>query len=282
MARRKIETPSPEGIVVDMNTGKALGKCAPAAICTRIRHYREALGLEQKTFAAQIGVTGNAVSNWECGRTRPDMNLIPAICRALQITLYDLYGETPPADSLTAREKALVAGYRKLNLGSQYAVDRAVETLQFVQSVADRPEVRKLLYFSRSLAAGAADPTEFEQDAEPYYLYASPEVQRSDYVFSVNGDSMEPDYHTGDLVLVEKLSGGVALRYGEIGAFIVGNEMYIKEYRADGLHSLNKKYDVLKFDADQAVYLIGRVLTVLDPDSIASQSDIEKFQLLHE
>ena len=27
--------------------------------------------------------------------------------------------------------------------------------------------------------------------------------------------------------------------------------MYIKEYQADGLHSLNKKYDVLKFDADQ-------------------------------
>ncbi len=280
MARRKIETPSPEGIVVDMNTGKALGKCAPAAICTRIRHYREALGLEQKTFAAQIGVTGNAVSNWECGRTRPDMNLIPAICRALQITLYDLYGETPPADSLTAREKALVAGYRKLNLGSQYAVDRAVETLQFVQSVADRPEVRKLLYFSRSLAAGAADPTEFEQDAEPYYLYASPEVQRSDYVFSVNGDSMEPDYHTGDLVLVEKLSGGVALRYGEIGAFIVGNETYIKRYEKDGLHSLNRKYDVLRFGEDQSVYLIGRVVGIVSQKDIPTKEDVEAYLTL--
>ena len=39
---------------------------------------------------------------------------------------------------------------------------------------------------------------------------------------------------------------------------------------------------MLKFDADQAVYLIGRVLTVLDPEGIASQSDIEKFKLLHE
>ena len=58
--------------------------------------------------------------------------------------------------------------------------------------------------------------------------------------------------------------------------------MYIKEYRADGLHSLNRKYDVLKFDADQAVYLIGRVLMVLDPECIASQSDIEKFHLIYE
>ena len=93
---------------------------------------------------------------------------------------------------------------------------------------------------------------------------------------------MEPDYENGDLVLVERVPSGLTLQEGEIGAFIVGNEMYIKEYRADGLHSLNKKYDVLKFDADQAVYLIGRVLTVLDPEGIASQSDIEKFKLLHE
>ena len=93
---------------------------------------------------------------------------------------------------------------------------------------------------------------------------------------------MEPDYENGDLVLVERIPSGMHLREGEIGAFIVGNEMYIKEYRADGLYSLNPKYDMLKFDEEQAVYLIGRVLTVLNPDRIASQSDIEKFQLLHE
>ena len=41
-------------------------------------------------------------------------------------------------------------------------------------------------------------------------------------------------------------------------------------------------YEVLKFDEEQTVYLIGRVLTVLDPECIASQSDVEKFRLLHE
>ena len=33
--------------------------------------------------------------------------------------------------------------------------------------------------------------------------------------------------------------------------------------------------------SEQAVYLIGKVLTVLEPEAIASQSDIEKFRLLH-
>ena len=34
--------------------------------------------MEQKALAKAIGVTGNAISNWENGRARPDVNLIPA------------------------------------------------------------------------------------------------------------------------------------------------------------------------------------------------------------
>ena len=278
MARRKIDAPAPpEGMIVDVSRGKSLKKSAPALLCGQIKRYREARGLEQKLFAAQIGVTPNAVSNWECGRSRPDVNLLPSICRALNISLYELLGEEAPAELLTAREKQLLEDYRALTLGNQYAVSKAVEALAFAQSAAERPELRELLYFSRSLAAGAADPTEFEQDAEPFYLYASPEVSRADYVFSVNGDSMEPKYHTGDLVLVEKLSGANALRYGEIGAFIVGNETYIKRYEEDGLHSLNRKYEVLRFGEDQSVYLIGRVVGLVRQKDIPTQEDVEMY-----
>ena len=245
-----------------------------------IRNRRTELDLSQVELAKMLHVPPTYVGHWEFGRSRPDLNLIPAICEALHITLYDLYGMTAPADSLTTREQTLVDGYRRLSPGHQYAIDKAVETLQFVQSASAQPEMKKLLFFSRSLAAGAADPTEFEQDAEPYYLYASPEVRRSDYVFNVNGDSMEPDYHTGDMVLVEKLSGGSALHYGEIGAFIVGNETYIKRYEKDGLHSLNKKYDVLRFGEDQSVYLIGRVVGIVSQKDIPSKEDVEAYLTL--
>ena len=282
MARRKIETPTvPGSIVVDLNSGKTLEKALPAMICSRIKFFREKLGMEQKALAKQIGVTFNAVSNWERGRSRPDLNLIPAICEALHISLYDLYGIAAPADSLTLREQTLVDGYRKLNPGHQYAIDKAVETLRFVQSAAVQPEMKKLLFFSRSLAAGAADPTEFEQEAQPFYLYDSPETRRADYVFRVNGDSMEPDYHTGDLVLVEKSGGAAALHTGEIGAFIVGNETYIKRYEADGLHSLNPKYPVLRFDEEESVYLIGRVLGTVSGTDIPTREEAEAWLTVH-
>lgn len=281
MARRKIELSAPtDTTVVNAATGEAVEKSPLPVLCERIRYYREKRGLEQKAFAGQLGVTANAASNWECGRSRPDVNLLPSICRALDITLYELYGERDPAEPVSEREKLLLDGYRALNAGNRYVVNRTVEALGVAQKAGARPEIRELLYFSRSLAAGAADPTEFEQDAEPYYLYVSPEVNRADYVFSINGDSMEPSYHTGDMVLVEKLRGGTALHYGEIGAFIVGNETYIKQYEKDGLHSLNRKYDVLRFGEDQPVYLIGRVVGIVSRKDIPSKEDIETYLAL--
>ena len=281
MPRRKIELQAPsDRSVIDLSTGKPAERNAPPLICERIRFFREKKNLEQKAFAARLGVTANAVSNWECGRSRPDVNLLPAVCEALDITFYDLYNMKLPDNPFSAREKALVDGYRRLSLGNRYAIDKAVETLGFIQDAESRPEIRRLLYFSRSLAAGAADPTEFEQDAEPVYLYASPDVDRAAYVFNVNGDSMEPDYHTGDLALVERLSGGASLRYGEIGAFIVGNETYIKQYEADGLHSLNHKYEVLRFGEDQAVYLIGRVVGIVSQKDIPAAADVEAYLTL--
>lgn len=282
MARRKIELPAPsEASIVDAATGKAVEKTPLPLLCERIRFYREKSGMEQKTFAERLGVTANAASNWERGRSRPDVNLLPAICRALDITLYELYGVSAPAAPLSERERALLADYRALDAGGRYVVDKTVETLRFVQRAGERPEIKPLLYFSRSLAAGAADPTEFEQEAEPIYLYASPEVARADYVFRVNGDSMEPDYHTGDLVLVQKLSASASLRYGEIGAFIVGNETYIKQYREDGLHSLNRRYPVLRFSEEEAVYLIGKVLGIAAPEAVAKTEDVSAFLAIH-
>ena len=282
MARRKIDLPAPaETALVNAATGLTVEKTALPLICERIRSFREKRGLEQKAFAAMLGVTANAVSNWERGRARPDVNLLPAICRALDITLYDLYGEKMPAGLLSEREKRLLDGYRTLNSGNRYAVDKTVETLALVQRAGNRPGIRELLYFERSLAAGSGDPTEFEQEAEPIYLYTSPRVERADYVFSVNGDSMEPDYHSGDLVLVQKLSGSSSLHFGEVGAFIVGNETYIKVYGEDGLHSLNQNYDVLRFADEESVYLIGRVLGTAAPEEVADGQDVEAFLTVH-
>ena len=267
--------------VIDISTGKQTDAAPLPIICERVRYYRALRKIDQKELARQLNITANSVSNWECGRSRPDVSLLPDLCRVLDISPFDLMGMIDPR-VFDPKEQQHMDNYRKLKKSNRSLVDGLMGNMLRMQEAETQKKLIRLPYFEKPLAAGIGDPTEFEGLSESIYLYDTDEYRRADYVFRVNGDSMEPDYENGDLVLVERVPSGLKLQEGEIGAFIVGNEMYIKEYRADGLHSLNKKYDVLKFDADQAVYLIGRVLTVLDPDSIASQSDIEKFQLLHE
>ena len=272
---------SEKGKVIDIHTGKQADVTSLPVICERVRYFRTLRKIEQKELARRLNITSNSVSNWECGRSRPDVALLPELCRVLEITPFELMGMKDPT-VYNEHEKLHMENYRKLKTRDRFLVDTMMDNMLMMREAENMPKLIRLPYFEKPLAAGIGDPTEFEGLSEEIYLYDSDEYRRADYVFRVNGDSMEPDYRNGDLVLVERVPSGLRLQEGEIGAFIVGNEMYIKEFRADGLHSLNKMYDVLKFDEEQSVYLIGKVLTVLAPEAIASQSDIEKFHLIYE
>lgn len=281
MARRSFKRPAPtEGKLIDMNTGKPVDRPSVPMICARIRHFRELKGIEQKELARMIGITGNSISNWENGRSRPDIALLPDICEVLDITLYDLFGVEDPTIQMIAGEQLLLDSYRRLSKGHQYAVHNLVESLINVQISESVPDICVLPFFGRSLAAGIGDPTEFEENSTPIYLYRDQVDRQADCVFSVSGDSMETAFHDGDLVLVERIPDAPDLAEGETGAFIVRNETYIKNYFEDGLHSLNPKYPVMKFTDEETVYLIGRVLGILDPRCIASQTDVERFEAI--
>ncbi|MCB2846578.1 helix-turn-helix domain-containing protein [Streptococcus dysgalactiae subsp. dysgalactiae] len=83
----------------------------------------------------------------------------------------------------------------------------------------------------------------------------------ADFVIPVYGDSMKPEYHSGDYVFV-KLS--VELVDGDIGVFEYYGDAYIKQLliNADGafLHSLNDKYADIPVDRDSDFRIIGEVV----------------------
>ena len=272
MARRKID---------NINPDNDIPQNAIPVICSKIRYYRENADIEQKALAKIIGVTANSVSNWENGRSRPDIALIPGICQALGITLYELFDIKDPGTKYNNEQQKLIDLYERLSYGHKKVVCNIINDLIDMQETENCPDLKVLSYFSRTLAAGIGDPTGFTDDSVPVYVYMTPEVMKADSIFKVNGDSMEPEFFNGQDVLVQRIENNSSLVPGEIGAFIVGNETYIKKYEADGLYSLNPDYPVMRFEDDDRVYLIGRVLGVFNSEGYAKKSDIDRYKRIH-
>ena len=68
---------------------------------------------------------------------------------------------------------------------------------------------------------------------------------------------------------------------GDIGAFMIDNDTYIREYRPDGLHSLNPAYPVMCFSEFEHVYLIGQVIGILNDEDIATEADVKRYLAIH-
>ena len=83
----------------------------------------------------------------------------------------------------------------------------------------------------------------------------------ADFVIPIKGDSMEPDYHDGDLVFIQT---SVELNDGVIGVFNYNGDAYIKQLVIDKdqayLHSLNPAYKDMPITPDTDFRIIGEVV----------------------
>lgn len=62
------------------------------SIGSTIRKLRRERNMTQEQLAEYLGITANAVSQWECDRTAPDISQLPILARVLQVTTDRLLG----------------------------------------------------------------------------------------------------------------------------------------------------------------------------------------------
>jgi len=276
-----IQSAQQDAVAYDLTAKEVIAKKKIHIVGQRVKYYREKLGMEQLALAEKLGIKSNAISNWEHGRTRPDLNQIPKICEALGIGFYELFGVEDPMRQYSEAERQLIIDYRWLNDHSKAVVNAVISTLKEHQQAENCPSITVLKRFSKGLAVGFDISADFDDVGEDMLLYSSVTVDSADCVFPVSGDSMEPEYHDGDLVLVSRFPGCGELQPGDVGAFMIGNETYIKEYQKDGLHSYNKEYSTMKFNSDEHVFLIGKVMGTVEESDIPTQEHIDLYHVLH-
>ena len=241
-----------------------------------IRRRRTALGLNQAELAERVGVSRNTVAGWETSHSRPDLGTLPALCRALGISLNAFFGlerkRTAEENRMLEIFSALEAQDRESILWQMEALrDRRAEQRRREEPV---PVPKVVTLFRNELGAAAGFGTALgEAQGEKMILLADRDTERADEVITVCGRSMEPTFYDGDQVLVQHTK---ELREGEIGIFLVDNEGYIKEYRKDGLHSHNPEYRTMTFHEDQSVRCIGRVIGRVKEEQIPTREQINR------
>jgi phage repressor protein C with HTH and peptisase S24 domain len=98
-----------------------------------------------------------------------------------------------------------------------------------------------------------ADSTRIEDISIP----DDPRTAEADYALRINGDSMEPKYHSGDVILIQTTD---TVEEGELGVFVLDGSGYFKKYGGDHLISLNPKYPPIPLKDFEDVACCGRVV----------------------
>lgn len=82
-------------------------------IGSRIRKYREELGISQRQLAERIGVSNGRVSNWEQGLNRPDADMLAELCCVLKVSPSLLLGVNLFEEELSDKEWKIIRAYRE-------------------------------------------------------------------------------------------------------------------------------------------------------------------------
>ena len=226
----------------------------------KIKEARLAQHLNQEELAERIGSKYRSVSTWENGTAKPDYPTLVRLCEVLKTSPNHLLGFDLSVDTPSLAEWAILHKYRDIDEIGKDAVS-AVLDAEYRRVV--KPKKARLLkidFYNYPASAGTGNFLETERPDEILVKECS-EAEDADYVIPISGDSMEPTYHDGDKVFVEKCD---SVEIGEIGIFIVNGEAYIKELGNKCLISHNEAYKPIKLGSSDSIYCCGRVLGVVE------------------
>ena len=229
----------------------------------QIKKYRNIKGMTQQDIADALGESsGRVIYNWEKGIGRPDCDKLARLCDLLGVSADELIGCKSMAQRPTATEWTTLQKYRALDEHGKEVVDYLIDSEYkrvVVAAKKPKPRMYKIDWFTLPASAGTGNILDSDL-AEELLVPESAEAEQADFVISVGGDSMEPTYHDGDKVFVEKCD---SVDIGEAGIFVVNGDVYIKELGNKCLISHNEKYKPIRIGENDSVYCCGRVIGVL-------------------
>lgn len=229
---------------------------------------RKQSGMSLDELCEKSGIPKGTLSKITSGVTKsPSLDTMKTLVYAMGYTLKDLDDGIENSDTLSKEERSHIKRYRSLDPYGKEAVDGILDVewrrcREAEEAQSTPPEERKVVRFSIpgfSLPMSAGTGEEAGQEHPENYTLVKEPPRGTSYIARVSGRSMEPTYHNGDLVFVHACE---KIPVGEIGAFFMDGQQWIKELGDGVLISHNPKFDPRPFTED--VRCQGLVLGVCD------------------
>ena len=234
----------------------------------RLKEARLTKGLTQEQIAEKIGVAKSTFTGYEKGNSEPNMLTVSKIMKELQVDANYLYQDEMGSNypmKVSYDEYQHIEKYRNLDSHGKEMIDFTLEK-EWERSIKEKETTSKvatptriLSYYYRLASAGTGQILFDMPPTKRIEIPDIPEYRKADYAIGVNGDSMEPVYHDGDMLLVEMSD---EIRVGEIGIFSLNGECYVKKLGKGELISLNPKY--ANIPLNETAKCMGRVIDKLN------------------
>ena len=258
----------------------------------RIKQLKNERKMTNDQLSELTGIPLGTLSKILAGMSdSPKLSNIVAICSALDCSIEYIVSGTPENTNnytLNAEEIRLIEDYRKLDrwgvtlvntilekelerIGAgegepSVTVERETATARVLRPINKvsryagdqraRTGKRPIKLFELPVSAGVGVYLDDAQ-VDTISIPNTDKTADADYALRISGNSMEPKYQSGDVLLVQSAD---AVEQGEMGIFLLDGSGYFKVFGGDRLLSLNPEYGPIMLKDFSDVHCKGRVV----------------------
>lgn len=232
---------------------------------SRLKERRNAMKITQEALGEILGVSGNAIGNYEKGISSPNADALYKLFDVLECDANYLFqDEMESNNEFSASEMETIRKYRTLDEYGRKAVDAvlAIENDRQFQTRGSKPVSTKVIpLLGNSFAAGIGEP-DFGNVWEDYEVSID---NSAEFAVRINGNSMEPYLPDGSIAFGVKKPP----EDGDVAALMLDGDFLCKQVCQDNagnvyLFSLNrerKDADItIRHDSDRRLLGFGTII----------------------
>ena len=209
----------------------------------------------------ELKIAAGASTSWKKG-TIPSSDALIKLSEYFNVSIdYILFGKDPTTPT---EYQSLISSYQELSKDNQQLLQDIITSMIDIQNANEKRlkiEYTTIQHSLHKVSAGLGEALDDEDNWEDIEVVSTPESEMADFAITVVGESMSPDFHDGDIVLVKEQP---EIEIGQIGIFICNNEGFIKEAGRDRLISHNPKFNDIYPSENSEIICEGLVLGIAE------------------